>query len=59
PDSPYFVAEPEDPTKVRFIAEPEDPDLVCFVEVGGGHVNFCEISEDSSPMAVPGYEPSP
>lgn len=55
--SPHFVAEPEDPTKVRFIAEPED--LVCFLPVADGAIQVCDLRAEPDSVPVPGYEPVP
>lgn len=58
-DAPDFIAEPEDPTKVRFVAEPEDPNSVCFVSVVDGHPSNCNLSTETRPEPFPGYEPTP
>ncbi|MCP4965708.1 MAG: hypothetical protein GY926_10775 [bacterium] len=58
-DVPDFIAEPEDPAKVRFVAEPEDPSLVCFVPVVDGYFSNCDLSTDTRTESSPGYEPAP
>jgi hypothetical protein len=54
-----FLAEPEDPAKVRMIAEPEDPRLVCVVQAMNGPISICENIGDPRQVLPPGYERSP
>lgn len=57
--APYFVAEPEDPTKVRFNAEPEDPDSVCFFGVINGPFDYCDLDRLPAPIVLPGPRSAP